>query len=58
MNINKICGKLFVAALIGGVALLGYVLYEKGRADAINQIYERGWRVVSESNDDTEFEHE
>jgi hypothetical protein len=55
--ISKICDKLFVPVLIGGVAFLGHVLYKKGREDAIHQIYERGWRIVMESDDDTKFEH-
>lgn len=44
--IEKLYDKLFVPMICGGMALLGYVLYNQGGADAIHKIYERGGHVV------------
>lgn len=46
---EKIYDKLFVPVLIGGLSLIGYVLYNQGKADAIHEIYKRGWTVVDDN---------
>lgn len=47
----KIYDKAFVPMLIGGLALIGYTLYNQGQADAIHKIYEHGYSIVDESDD-------
>lgn len=51
--IEKLYDKLFVPALCGGMAFLGYVLYNQGGADAIHKIYEKGGHVVLPIDDET-----
>lgn len=48
---EKIYDKAFVPMLIGGLALIGYTLYNQGQADAIHKIYEHGYSIVDENDD-------
>ena len=48
-SIETRLGNLFTAGLM---VLIGYAIYEKGRADAVHQIYEKGWHVVADDKDE------
>lgn len=47
---EKIYDKLFVPTIVGGMAFLGYVIYNQGQADAIHKIYKNGWCVVDDND--------
>lgn len=53
--LSKIYDKAFVPVLIGSLSFIGYVLYNQGAADAIHDIYKRGWKVVDENEDEWEY---
>lgn len=52
---EKIVTSLLISTIGTVVSVGGWLLYQKGKNDAIHQIYENGWTVVTncEDNDDT-----
>lgn len=52
---EKIYDKAFVPVLIGSLSFIGYLLYNQGACDAVHKIYENGWTIVDENDDNLEF---
>lgn len=52
--LGKVYDKAFVPALIAGLSLMCCAIYNKGRSDCIEEIYDRGWGVVDLNEDDDE----